>query len=463
MVGVSRLRCVCLLAVVATLAGLTAGCATVIPGTPIPGERVELVKIDTAFIESTDGGRMDQLAAGTVTDVQAYWRQTFQGIFGFPWRDVSEFHSVDTNDDDAKPPPCADEAAEVEGNAFYCPNTDAIAWDRAALLPVLADRFGDAGVVVVLAHEIGHAVHNRLGVDTRRQRQNNDRYPTIVVEAMADCYAGSFVRWVVDGKAQHVRIGTEQLDLALSALVTFRDPVGTSSQDRGAHGNAFDRVSSFSDGYQHGPKLCSEFTAQTRQFTLREFSSLDDEINVGNMPLPELLRSLTPDVDRYFTELVRQQGGTWATPELRLGADEAACSGDQGPVAYCPDRKSIGTDDDAGALITVHDEIGDYAAGTLVTSRYALAALAALGKPTGGDTAGHAALCLAGGYTGQLLNRADGFGMSPGDLDEAVMVLLRNDFAARDASGRPAPGTGFDRVGIFRGGALAGAGSCRLG
>ena len=445
------------------LAVLSTACGTTIAGTPRAGEDIALTRVDTAFIKGSDGGRTDQLAALAITEVQAYWQQTYEPTFGQPWRNVTAFHSVDTNDPDAKPPPCADKAADVEGNAFYCPSADAVAWDRAALLPVLADKFGDAGAVVVLAHELGHAVHHRLGVDNERQRREPEQFPTIVVEAMADCYAGAFVRWVVDGKAAHLRISAEQLDLALGALVTFRDPVGTSSADRRAHGNAFDRVSSFSDGYQQGPKLCSGFTATTRQFTLRQFSNLNDEMSGGNLSLPDLLAKLTPDVDRFFAAWAQRHGGTWVAPQLRLGADETSCSGDQGPVAYCPVEKSVGADEQDDELTELHSRIGDYASGVLVASRYGLAALASVGKPTDGDAAGRAALCLAGGYTGELLGRADGFGLSPGDLDEAVLVLLRNDYAARDGSGAAAPSTGFDRVDVFRGGALGRADSCQVG
>jgi predicted metalloprotease len=449
-------------ALFALSAGLTA-CGTTIAGTPSPGDGIAVNQVDTGFIRGTDGGRIDQLAAATVIDVQTYWERTFLQTFGGEWHDVRQFYSVDTNDRNAGPPPCTEKANDVEGNAFYCPSADAIAWDRAALLPVLADKFGEAGVVVVLAHEIGHAVHNRLGVTTERQRRDPETYPTIVVEAMADCYAGAFVRWVVDGEAEHLRISGEQLDLALGALVSFRDPVGTSSADRRAHGNAFDRVSSFSDGYQQGPKPCSLFTAQSRQFTLREFTNVEDKARGGNLPLPRLLQALTRDLDKYFGDLVRDQGGTWKTPQLRLDAGQAAaCSGDQGPVAFCQDSSTIGTKAD-GELAELHDRIGDYAAGTLVSSRYGLAAVAALGKPITGESAGRAALCLAGGYTGELLNRTDGFGLSPGDLDEAVLVLLRSDYAARDAGGASAAGSGFDRVGLFRGGAIDGAESCRLG
>jgi len=155
--------------------------------------------------------------------------------------------------DDAPAPPCVDEPSEVEGNAFYCPPADVMAWDRAALLPVLKERFGEAAVMLVLAHEMGHAVQRRAGLTLEKQQADPTTYPTILIEAQADCYAGAFVRWVVDDNATYLNVADDRLDPALEALITFRDPVGTEQTDEGAHGDAFDRVSAFQDGFDDGP------------------------------------------------------------------------------------------------------------------------------------------------------------------------------------------------------------------
>jgi hypothetical protein len=119
----------------------------------------------------------------------------------------------------------------------------------------------------------------------------------------------------------------------------------------------------------------------------------------------------------------------------------------------------------AGPLGQVHDQIGDYASGVPVASRYALATLGPLGRPVTGPDAGRAAVCLAGAYTKQLFDRvsAPTFGLSPGDLDEAVQELLTEDYAARDASGQPPPGDlGLERIGEFRAGTLGGPHGCGL-
>lgn len=112
---------------------------------------------------------------------------------------------------------------------------------------------------------------------------------------------------------------------------------------------------------------------------------------------------------------------------------------------------------DRAELTPIEDRFGDYAAATLVASRYALAALSAMKEPATGSTA----VCLAGAYTARLIDPASSFTLSPGDLDEAVQVLLTADWAARDAEGRVDPAEdGFDRVGRFRGGVRQGAASC---
>lgn len=463
-----------------------AGCTRTIAGQPVAGEGLETGgagvvtrddgetsgdvtaedgvapgPVGTSFIRGTDGSEIDQLAAAGLLDLQSYWRRTFEGVFGRPWPEVTGgFHSVDTTDPTAPPPPCVRQPGDIEGNAYYCPSADAVAWDRSALLPVLAERFGDAAVVMVLAHEMGHAVHHRLGLDQAQLRQQPEIYPTVLIESMADCYTGSFIRWVADGNADYLDIGRDELDLALGALVTFRDPVGTSANDLAAHGNGFDRVSAFQDGYDYGPARCSAFSMSNREFTQERFTSISEAASGGNLTLGRLVNTLAPDLDTYFDRIVTQRGGRWQSPQPRPAQRTPDCAGEQGPVAFCPDDGAIQING-SGELGRLHAEIGDYTTGTLLATRYALAALDGLGRPIEGAHAGRTALCLAGSYSGDLLRRTDGFGLSPGDLDEAVQLLLALDYAALDAQGE-GPSTGFERVATFRTGTLEGPAGCGL-
>lgn len=454
-----RARAAALPAVALAAVLVVAGCATGVPGSPVPGDGVVAGDVDTSVLQGASDDPVDDLAAATLIDVQDYWEQEFDEAFDQPWEDISGgLHSVDTSDPDAPPPPCVPEALQVEGNAYYCPSADAIAWDRAALLPVLRERHGDTAVVVVLAHEVGHAVHHRLGVDEEAREASPGRYPTILTEAMADCFAGAFVRHVVDGDAEHLRIDPPQLDSALGALVTFRDPVGTTPEDDAAHGNAFDRVSSFQDGYEQGPALCADFSVDNRAFTQTAFSE-SDAATGGNLPFDDLVGAITPNLDEYFTGVVGDQGGQWSAPAAATADEVPDCAEAQGPVGYCPDTDEV-TVDGTGVLPELHGEIGDYATGSLVASRYGLAALDDLDRPVEGEEAGRTALCLAGTYTGALLTAGVGrFGLSPGDLDEAVQVLLEDDYASRDARGT-GTASGFDRVTAFRTGTLEGVDAC---
>ena len=441
-----------------------AACTSTISGSPVGNGAVVTGgqgSVDPSFVHNTDGGEIDRLAATVVTDVLAYWKSTFPATFGKDWKDLSGgFYSVDTADADTEPPPCARNSIDVEGNAFYCPTDDVIAWDRSALLPVLRDRFGEAAVMLVLAHEMGHAVQRRSGLSVDEQRRNPDKFPTILIEAQADCYAGTFVRWVADGKAEHLRVARDKLDTALESLITFRDPVGTEQSDRGAHGDAFDRVSAFQDGFDKGVELCKGMSVDNRTFTLRGFLNARDAENNGNLPFDQLLESITPDLNTFFGGVVGGLGKQWAAPTLRpTEATQPCTGGDQGPVAFCPN----GEIDVAakGTLADLHGDIGDFATGTLLASRFGMATLAALGKPLSGDATQHEVLCLAGAYTATLIARDTGFALSPGDLDEAVQVLLQTDFAGRDGSGHAVP-TGFERVSIFRAGTLSGVKACGL-
>lgn len=443
-----------------------AACTTTIAGTPTNADSVVNNKrgdgVDPSFVHNTDGGDIDQLAATVVTDVQQFWTEMFPATFDKKWTELEGgYYSVDTSSATAKAPPCARRASDVEGNAFYCPTDDVIAWDRAALLPVLKEKFGEAAVMFVLAHEMGHAVQRRSGLTVAKQQAHPDEYPTILIESQADCYAGAFVHWVTEGKADHLKITKGRLDNAMEALVMFRDPVGTEKSDEGAHGDAFDRVSAFQDGYDQGLNLCKDMSVDNRTFTQRGFQSAADAQRGGNLSFDSLLTTMDQDLGPSYNSLVTSVGKQWTAPKLQTSDKTPKCgSADQGPIAYCADNNEVDVAT-SGELPKLHADIGDFATGTLLASRYSLAALKENGAPTEGADAQKAVLCVTGAYTGALLTRQQGFALSPGDLDEAVQVLLRYDYASRDLAGKAVP-TGFDRVSTFRKGVMDGMKGCGL-
>jgi predicted metalloprotease len=434
---------------------LVGACSQVVPGRA----RAALAASPTptaAFAAQPDPA--NRVAAATTAALQEFWRAEFPAAFGSEWRDVSTFAAVRTRDPQAAPPPCVNRAADVADQAFYCPAADAVAWDADGLIPALHERFGPVGVAVVLAHEVGHAVQSRLGVDVEQSR-DPQRFPTILLESMADCYAGAALARFAEEPVAGLPLGAAERDQAMQALVGFRDPLGVEAGDAAAHGNAFDRVSAFQDGWREGAALCAQMSVENRTFTQRRFDSEADLARGGNLPMRELLAFVERDAAEWFTELVPGR----EAPRLSAGgACPVAELAAQGPAAYCPDDGGVAVD--VAALEQLHADVGDYAGATLVAGRYALAALDASGRSAVGTPAGAAATCLAGVYTGRLFDATDGFRLSPGDLDEAVQVLLAADWVARDAAGASHPDEhGFERIARFRTGVLEGPAACLRG
>ncbi|HEY0816502.1 MAG TPA: neutral zinc metallopeptidase, partial [Pseudonocardia sp.] len=351
--------------------------------------------------------------------------------------------------------PCVSRAADVADQAFYCPSGDAVVWDADGLIPKVEREDGATAVLVVLAHEIGHAVQTRLGVDELQARQPA-RYPTILLEAMADCYAGVALAHFAQQPPPGLSVGTDQ---AVAALIAFRDPLGVSPRDSAAHGNAFDRVSAFQDGYDGSATSCSGMTTASHPFTQRAFGSATDKARHGNLPPDQLLEGVEASAPAFFTGVAASAGATgWQAPSLGPAAAGCAVAA-QGPAAWCGRGEPVVVD--RPALAALEEKFGDYAGATLVADRYGLAVLDALGRPVTGSAAGAAATCLAGAYTGGLFTAGDALTLSPGDLDEAVQVLLEQDWADRDAKGAAdAAEHGYERIDHFRTGVFGGAKAC---
>jgi predicted metalloprotease len=128
-------------------------------------------------------------------------------------------------------------------NAVYCRGDSTIYYDPvflAAVQKVVASETtstGDYGVLVSIAHELGHAIAYR-------------RYPDYVlgstygVESYADCAAGALT---ADAQQAGIwPVGAEKQGRAALELLSDEkfSPDG--------HGTAADRVQNFNQGYQNG-------------------------------------------------------------------------------------------------------------------------------------------------------------------------------------------------------------------
>jgi hypothetical protein len=95
---------------------------------------------------------VNKLVVQAIADLEQYWGQQFPELYEKDFEPISGgYYAIYPSTDD--PPPCASDASEVAGNAFYCSTKDVVAWDAEGLLPALQESYGDFVIPVVMAHE----------------------------------------------------------------------------------------------------------------------------------------------------------------------------------------------------------------------------------------------------------------------------------------------------------------------
>ena len=105
---------------------------------------------------------------------------------------------------------------------------------------------------------------------------NGTALPQVYLELQADCFAGAWVGFVVDGGSDVFEATVAEIDIAVAGLIEIRDVPGSSANDPSAHGSGFDRVSAFSDGLFDGVSRCADYGKM--------------HIVRGQLPFPELPR-----------------------------------------------------------------------------------------------------------------------------------------------------------------------------
>jgi predicted metalloprotease len=312
---------------------------------------------------------------------------------------------------------------------------------------------------MVLAHEWGHAIQARLG----------SSLPGVITELQADCFAGSWMDRVREGGAAGLQLTDPDLRLAITGILEFRDSPGTSADDEGAHGSAFDRLGSFQDGLEGGAPACEAYAASPPVVLELPFNSLDDQRTRGDMPLETLVDSVPADLDRFWGALLQRSGTPFAglsetVQTYVAGGPYPRCSSltpadfEQG-VVYCPSPEFVAYEQ-GGANARLHNTIGDFSVGVLFADRWAEAVQHRLGLNTEGAPAALQRDCLTGVWVEDVVprpTRQQAFAISPGDLDEAVRTyLLFTEDAEESAEAALA------RIGSFRSGVFTGLESCGL-
>ncbi|MGY1812016.1 neutral zinc metallopeptidase [Blastococcus sp. SYSU D00820] len=443
---------------------LLAGCTAGIEGTPTAARPITDVTAEEFPITGATDSEIDQYARNALADLIDFWEQAYPEHFGEPFQPLEGgIFSVNGADIDESLYPdtgigCARQPVDPERvvmNAHYNPNCDVIAYDS-ALLQQLAEESDPFLGPVVMAHEFGHAMQARFGYAET----------SIQVETQADCLAGAFTRWVADGNAQHVSFRVPGLDAVLEAISDgrFRDPLGRDPSEEGVHGSGFDRISGFYAGYSDGVPACRDEFGPDRIFTQEEFSSDDEEDTEGNAPYEDTDDTATQTLALFYGQIF---GDGFTAPEFATFDGTAPDCGDMREadrdLAYCAADNTVyadGTD----LLEPVYEEFGDYAVVTAISLAYAQSVRAQLGRSTTDADATLSAVCLTGWYTGRFYSGdfdEQVASLSPGDIDEAVYLLLRYGQSESVLPGVEV--SGAELVGAFRAGFLEGGGPCDIG
>lgn len=436
------------------------------PGDTTTTAPVELLPPGERDINGDNGSEINKVIANAVVDVEEFWTEQYPAVYGDQYEPLAGgLWALDTSTDPEGIPCGGSTIEESLYNAYYCPPDDAVAWDQEFLIPSLEKEFGSFTIAVVVAHEWGHAIQARARIDE----------PTIVTELQADCFAGAWIRHVQFDRPSRFAVSTEDLDLALAGFLALKDAPGALATDANAHGSGFDRVAAVQDGYENSATSCVEYTNETVDAYQFPFLSEDDFANAGNMPLhgdevnPGIDTAAFDSLEQYWSETFPTISGgeAWQPLAAEPFTTEAppSCNGTEVTeykLFLCVPELYVGFEE-SEAMPQAY-ELGDFAVGHLFGTQYGLAVQHQLGldvsNPVTSTLRGD---CYAGAWGGALLPGEDGQSqigndlvLSPGDLDEAVAVML----SFRTESDRARQGPGFDRVRAFRSGVINGPTTC---
>jgi predicted metalloprotease len=397
----------------------------------------------------------DALLRTTIADLEQWWSTELPDEYGTAYKKlrggVFAYRSTSTV------PQCGFQRLPyrvIANNAFFCPESDFVAWDDEQLFPELRDEYGEFLLAVVLAHEWGHAIQERLDLLWLE---------TIVTEQQADCFAGAWAGHL--DPITHPELASlrdAELDRSLAGFVEFRDLVGFDTLIAGSHGTAFDRIRAFQDGFTGGVSRCATYEDDAPDLVgfsyrnLKEFWTGGDEpfddaitINVESLRSNESAAALVADRPRECGS-----GSTFATA---LRGVMTMCRADEPQAVW-----------NRNGLRAYYDDFGDFAVGTVMAIGAMSAAIdSESATPTGVDTGStplspvereNLAVCRAGAWAGSLVDLDDPTKsvLSPGDLDEGVQTILRLAVADDVAVDPGELSTGFRLVDAYRRGVLDG-------
>lgn len=193
---------------------------------------------DRGADEEAAAPRLRSIAAAATEVTDDYWAEHWTEFFTGSYV-APEVVGVYDGSDPQSAPVCNGEPLEA-GNAAYCPAGDYVAWDLGLLTK--STEIGDSFVYLIVSHEWGHAIQERLK-------------PSLVweeKELQADCLAGATIYGAIDdGTLSLTPEGQKHLVDGLNFIAS--DLPWT---DVGDHGDSFQRIAAFNMGRSGGVNAC---------------------------------------------------------------------------------------------------------------------------------------------------------------------------------------------------------------
>ena len=427
------------------------------PASPSDPERSSSSNADAVRL-LREPGDLEVTLAATTQSLRTFWAEQMPRVYDTPFEDLAG--GVQAKTESSAPWSCGGQRfdySDVRGNAFYCggPGDDYIAYDATSLLPQLNEQHGALTPSVVLAHEMGHAIQPRAGVDA----------PSVVLELQADCFAGAWVAFAEDSTSDPVAVDPSALDSSVRAIPALRDQPGTPATNPNAHGLAFDRVNAYQTGYEDGMERCARFPDGDVVVTELPFRTVAEAQSGGDLPYAQTLQFAVANLDAFWRAALPElaSGTTWRSPQPSP-VDQpplSPCPDDEGfdpaaVAAYCAPSNAVGWSD--ASLARVHGSLGDVAAASVLALAWAQAGQEQADVPSSGAGARLEQVCATGAWVAAVgSDQGSPVSLSPGDIDEALFAVLT---PLTPNEGEEVESSSFERATAFRTGLLGGLDEC---
>ncbi|MEP1125592.1 MAG: neutral zinc metallopeptidase [Ilumatobacter sp.] len=418
----------------------------------------------------------DDFLSVALADVEDWLTVEFEPAFGIPFEPLEGGIFAAYPERTSPIPGCGRPNSTFEdiqaGGAIYCFLGDFIAYDDTpeGVVGSLASTFGPVTFGLVLAHEYGHALQDRVGT---LQRSDLD---TVDLEQQADCVAGAWAGRANAGDAPGITFDDTDVRAGLISMISIEDPRGTDPTAPGGHGSGFDRVGAFQVGFQEGLTRCATLIDDPLPLTPILFTEADLETN-GNAPFgfgdAELFGFLVPDLNLLYDNDLQTQFPDFRQLDLVAvqSESEVVCDAPTGyfdlGVELCSENDTVYLNEPIAR--SLYDRFGDFGPAYLIGIAWAEHAQNTAGSALTGEERQLQNDCLTGAWvntvipdpvTGQLPEPRDpdrAASVSAGDLTEAILtaIVVGDPEVNTNVLGSP-----FEKIDSFRRGTLDGITTC---